>query len=266
VNNRMDRTGAGENAPATRTRCNGTAGAEGGHRLAVELANAKRELAESRRQINTITRKMASLALANAGLARDVKTLAEREALARVNACHDYLTGLPNRRELNDRLRQAMAYAARHQHRLALILLDLDDFKTVNDRLGHAVGDQVLCLVAARLLRVTRDADTACRYGGDEFVILLPEIGDTSLVDVIVSKLHTVLSEPYRVDGVDIRMTASAGHVIYPFDGAASDALLAMADQVLYRGKAMHRKVSLSPCGAEPIAPHVAFGPALRTL
>jgi diguanylate cyclase (GGDEF)-like protein len=250
MNNRTGRTGAGENARATGTGCKGTADAEGGYRLAVELANAKRALAESRRQINTVTRKMVSLALANAGLERDVKALTEREALARVNACHDYLTGLPNRRELNDRLRQAMAYALRHQRRLALVLLDLDDFKTVNDRLGHAVGDQVLCLVAARLLRVTRDSDTACRYGGDEFVILLPEIGDTRLVDVIVCKMLAALSEPYRVDGVDIRMTASAGHVIYPVDGAGSDALLAMADQVLYRSKAMHRKVSLSVCGA----------------
>lgn len=269
MNNRTGRAAVDDTAAATHTRYEQnerTAGAELRHGFAAELADAKRALAESRRQIHALTRQVARLQQTNAHLEQAAKDLAEREAQARVHACQDDLTGLPNRRELSNRLRQAMAHGARHKRQLALILLDLDDFKTINDQLGHGVGDQVLCLVAARLLGATRDADTACRYGGDEFVILLPEIGDIRVVDMIVSKLQTALGEPYRVDGFDIRMTASAGRVIYPDDGAGGDALMAMADHALYRAKIVHRKVSITNRGAESAAPRVAPAHTLRAL
>jgi len=261
--------GTGQIAPdddstASYTRHGHTSDAQDPHGIAVERADAKRALAESRRQIHALSRQVTGLEEANARLKQVVQDLTQREAQARMNACHDELTGLPNRRELNDRLRQAMAQGARRKRQIALLLLDLDDFKTINDELGHGRGDQVLQLVAARLLRATRDADTACRYGGDEFVILVPEIDDPRMADIVVSKLRASLSEPYEIDGFEIRMTASAGHAIYPIDGDSCDALMATADHALYRAKAAHRKVSIANRAVETAAPHVVHAPALR--
>lgn len=218
--------------------------------LATELAETKTALAENFQGLQAASKQIAVLEEANIRRRRELKHLVQREAQARVFGYHDELTGLANRRLLKDRLNQAMAQAARQHGQLALILLDLDDFKSINDRLGHPVGDQVLSIVAARLVAGTRDADTTCRYGGDEFVIMLPQVDDVHMVDVVASKLQAALKAPIFVGHCDIRLTASTGVVVYPDDGESCDALLRVADQGLYRAKAGRSVVSIkSPSG-----------------
>jgi diguanylate cyclase (GGDEF)-like protein len=129
----------------------------------------------------------------NAHLNRELIELASQEAQARDFAYHDELTRLPNRRLLRDRLEQALAHAARQRKEVALLLLDLDGFKSINDRLGHARGDKLLQAVAQRLQLNVRGADTACRYGGDEFVIMLPEVDNAWRQRC---KLHTAMEAP----------------------------------------------------------------------
>ena len=147
-------------------------------RAALQLADVERALAESRGELEAAYRQIETLTNANSQLKSDFLDLSLMEAKTRTFAYHDELTKLPNRRLLQNRLSQAIAQAARHDTLVVLVLLDLDDFKSVNDRLGHAAGDKVLFAVAERLAGGIRGADTACRYGGDEFVVMLPELED----------------------------------------------------------------------------------------
>src|SRR5207248_6155996 len=133
-------------------------------------------------------------------------------------AYHDELTGLPNRALLLDRLSQALVRAKRHNKQLALLLLDLDGFKDVNDTLGHVAGDKLLQRVSERLLSCIRGSDTACRYGGDEFVVLLPEVDDQNRALVVAREIHARLAKPYMVDDYSVGVTASIGVAVYPFD------------------------------------------------
>jgi len=119
-----------------------------------------------------------------------------------------------------------------------LVLLDLDGFKSVNDRLGHAAGDKLLQAVAGRLTDCIRGADTACRYGGDEFLIMLPEVDHPGMAAAVRAKLNLALSEPYIIDGCQVRMTVSLGGVVYPTDERTEEALIRRADGALYRSKA----------------------------
>jgi diguanylate cyclase (GGDEF)-like protein len=130
---------------------------------------------------------------------------------------------------------------------VVLLLLDLDDFKSINDRLGHAVGDKVLRMVAERLAAGIRGADTACRYGGDEFVIMLPAVADARFAVAVSEKLRTVLSAPYVIDNFEIHMSASTGKVVYPYEGESPVELLEKADVALYREKTTRGKVSITP-------------------
>ena len=213
--------------------------------LAAELAETKTALAESFQDLEVAARQIAVLEQNTVRRRGELKHLVQREAQARVFGYHDELTGLANRRLPKDRLKQAMAQAARQGREVALILLDLDDFKSINDQLGHPAGDQVLRMVAARLVAGTRAADTTCRYGGDESAIMLPEVDDIHMVDAVASKLQAALTAPIFFDRCDIRLTASAGRVVYPDDGASSDALMRTADQGLYRAKAARGLVSI---------------------
>ena len=138
---------------------------------------------------------------------------------------------------LLDRLAQAIAGAKRHGARSALLFLDLNNFKQINDTLGHAVGDQVLKLAASRLAASVRAADTVSRHGGDEFVILLAEVGVASDAVVIADKLSAALGAPSRVGDQVIRLTASIGISIYPDDGEDADTLIDRADAAMYRAK-----------------------------
>ncbi len=152
-------------------------------------------------------------------------------------AQHDSLTDLPNRILFNDRLSQAMTVADRQEGRIAILYLDLDRFKHCNDSLGHSIGDGVLKAVAERLREAVRSSDTVSRQGGDEFVILLPQISDFQHAEKIASKILLALRAPYIVEGHELHFTASIGIAIYPDDGGIVETLLKNADFAMYQAK-----------------------------
>ncbi|BDT68664.1 putative signaling protein [Comamonadaceae bacterium OS-1] len=152
-------------------------------------------------------------------------------------AKHDILTGLPNRALLADRLAQSMSLAQRHGQKVVLIYLDLDNFKHINDSLGHAVGDALLRAVAQRLNASVRQSDTVCRQGGDEFVLLLAEVDTVKDAARAAAMLVEVSAEPYIVDGHRLHVTASIGLSIYPDDGSDVETLLRNADTAMYHAK-----------------------------
>jgi diguanylate cyclase (GGDEF)-like protein len=160
-------------------------------------------------------------------------------ALAKANqfAHYDDLTGLPNRRLMLDRFTQAAALADRHRQQLALMFFDLNDFKRVNDTLGHNAGDKLLQQVAARLLSSIRRSDTACRYGGDEFVVLFTEITDHEQVVAALKKLRVQLAPPYNIDRHSIRLTVSNGLAIYPKDAQRFSDLMKLSDRSMLSKK-----------------------------
>jgi len=152
-------------------------------------------------------------------------------------ATHDSLTGLPNRILARDRFGHAIALSRRHQTMAALVFLDLDNFKSVNDSLGHPQGDELLRTVGDRLTKVLRDSDTVCRQGGDEFLILLGDVRDSSDVSEIGAKLLAQLSAPFQLDGLEVTTSGSIGIAMYPADGADFDELLKKADIAMYVAK-----------------------------
>jgi diguanylate cyclase len=152
-------------------------------------------------------------------------------------ATHDVLTGLPNRVILHDRLEQAIAHATREQHEFAVLLLDLDRFKMVNDSLGHRAGDELLKEVAQRLKGVMRSVDTLVRLGGDEFVIVMASIQTRDQVPAIATRVIEALKPAICLDGVDVRTSASIGIAFYPSDGVTVEMLLAHADAAMYSAK-----------------------------
>ena len=152
-------------------------------------------------------------------------------------AYHDELTGLPNRSLLKDRLNQALKHANRKKTQVGLLLLDLDGFKHINDTLGHCAGDKLLTQVAQRLLSCIRDADSVYRYGGDEFVVLLPEVDGKKGTTELMWKLHSHLASPYSVNNHDLIVTASIGIAVYPADGVTHKDLVGCADISMYQAK-----------------------------
>ena len=171
------------------------------------------------------------------GIARDITDRKQAESHIRYMALHDTLTGLPNRALLQDRLSQCIALAARNQQRVAVLMLDLDHFKNVNDSLGHHIGDRFLQTIAARLRESLRDSDIVARLGGDEFVICLPAVAGHSDIDQVAAKLLKNLSEPCQIDGHEIQTTASIGVAQYPDDGENAESLLQIADVAMYQAK-----------------------------
>ena len=152
-------------------------------------------------------------------------------------AHHDPLTGLPNRTLFVDRLRQAIRQSHRNQGKLALIFLDLDKFKPVNDTLGHLVGDRLLQAVGDRLLDCVRDSDTVVRLGGDEFVVLLPAIDTPQAAFSVAEKINQVLSLPFQLQSHNITISASCGIAIYPDHGTEEKQLMRSADVAMYHAK-----------------------------
>lgn len=157
-------------------------------------------------------------------------------------ALHDELTGLPNRILFTDRVQTALRRAARHSAKMALVFVDLDRFKPINDRHGHPVGDAVLCTVAARLRAGLRASDTVARWGGDEFVCLLENIADLGAARAVATKLHRALVEPFRFDLADggtleIESSASLGLAFYPDHAQDADGLLQCCDAAMYVAK-----------------------------
>ena len=156
-------------------------------------------------------------------------------------AQHDFLTGLPNRLLLNDRLAQAIMLAERHRSSLAVLFLDLDRFKQVNDSLGHSVGDQLLQEVGRRLLKCVRGTDTVCRQGGDEFVILLSEIDHPRAAQQVAEKLLATIAQPYLINAHELHVTLSIGISTYPDDGRDAEAIIKNADAAMYHAKELGR-------------------------
>jgi diguanylate cyclase (GGDEF)-like protein len=200
-------------------------------------ANLGRALAASQRQLDAARREIASLRTQGSLLSQQVALLSQAMARARQHAYHDELTGLPNRRLLFDRYHQAVALAARQHSQVALLFLDLDEFKTINDAYGHATGDSILQQVAARLLACIRTSDTVCRYGGDEFVVLLPQYQGRESAAAAAEKIRAHLSAPYAVDGTTVSLTASIGMAVYPVDGREYGDLMQVTDRAMYRNK-----------------------------
>jgi len=160
----------------------------------------------------------------------------KRKALDHLSR-HDTLTGLPNRRMFFDRLEHAIAGSRRSGKQIAVLFVDLDRFKEINDTFGHAVGDKILINVAILLKSSVREVDTVARLGGDEFVILIDTIDDLQQVTIIVKKLHTLFQRAIQIDRRDIKVHASIGAGIYPRDGKDADELMQNADQAMYSSK-----------------------------
>jgi diguanylate cyclase (GGDEF)-like protein len=199
--------------------------------LCSALATGEQKLGAALRLIDEL-RQQESL------LKQNVALLTEAVAQARQFAYHDELTGLPNRRLLLDRFNQAIARAARQRKLVALLLLDLDGFKSINDALGHAAGDSLLKQVAARLSACFRASDTACRLGGDEFVILLPELESKESAAVAAAKVRAHLAAPFFIDSTLIEVATSIGTALYPVDGNTYEDLLRRSDVAMYCDKA----------------------------
>jgi diguanylate cyclase (GGDEF)-like protein/PAS domain S-box-containing protein len=167
--------------------------------------------------------------------------LQEANARAQHLADHDALTGLPNRRLLEDRLKQALALSYRNRKQTAVMFVDLDRFKTVNDSLGHAVGDVLLKEVAKRLVKQLRVGDTICRIGGDEFMVVLPEVKRSSHVAQVAQKIIEQLSQPVVVEERELTVTPSIGIAVFPDDGRDTETLIRNADAAMYHAKEMGR-------------------------
>ncbi len=172
---------------------------------------------------------------------RLVEQLRERERDLAQLAHHDALTGLPNRVLFTDRLGQALRQAHRLQHQLALLCLDLDGFKAINDSLGHPAGDRVLQECARRLRSLVRDSDTIARFGGDAFTLILAPLERGSDAGVVASKLLGCFKAPIEVDGRPLYLTASIGISLYPPDGSDADTLIRNADAAMNRAKYLGR-------------------------
>jgi diguanylate cyclase (GGDEF)-like protein/PAS domain S-box-containing protein len=156
-------------------------------------------------------------------------------------AQHDFLTELPNRMLLNDRLTQAIAAARRHRASVAVLFVDVDHFKRVNDSLGHTIGDQLLKSVARRLVTCVRTSDTVSRHGGDEFVVLLSEVARAEDAALSADKILAALRAPHRIEHRDLRITVSVGIGVYPDDGTDAETLLKHADRALLHAKSHGR-------------------------
>jgi diguanylate cyclase len=165
----------------------------------------------------------------------------EQEEGSRIAALHDNLTGLPNRVLFRDRLQHGIAQAKRHRWILAVMFVDLDNFKTINDTYGHDAGDAVLQTVATRLRHNTRDADTVSRHGGDEFLYLLNRIREESDIAMIAAKILTAIQAPCSLSVRDIIanlcIKASIGISVFPRNGATASALIKSADEAMYGAK-----------------------------
>ena len=178
------------------------------------------------------------------GLVLVGRDVTERKlAAARIHhlAHHDSLTGLPNRTLFHERLKAALAQAKRGGHRVALMFLDLDKFKDINDTLGHHVGDLLLKAVSKRLLRCVRETDTVARLGGDEFAVLLTNLGDPEGAGSVADTIIASIADPFGLDEHEVTTSTSIGITIYPDDAADADPLLKNADLAMFRSKAEGR-------------------------
>ena len=205
---------------------------------ALAFSDAAAAPSTSDQRLRTALRLIDDLQRQESLVRQTLSLLTEAVAQAHQFAYHDELTGLPNRRLLLDRFNQAIARGARQHKSVALLFLDLNGFKTINDTLGHVAGDSLLMQVAARLSACIRTSDTACRLGGDEFVILLPELEGEESAAAAAGKIRAHLAAPYLIGGTAIEIATSIGMALYPVDGNAYDDLLRQSDTAMYADKA----------------------------
>ncbi len=212
----------------------------------VEHALEKSEAVESKvseasEKLTVVNRALEGEVRERALVEHQLSAAIEQEEAARYAAMHDVLTDLPNRALFKDRLEHGIAQAKRHGWSLAVMFVDLDKFKNVNDTHGHDAGDAVLRTVAQRLTANARGDDTVSRHGGDEFLYLLTEIQDTKNIVMIAEKIINAIKLPYEVSLRDLNISASIGASIgisiFPKDGATADELIKSADEAMYRAK-----------------------------
>jgi len=165
------------------------------------------------------------------------KALRQSHAIILQQAMHDELTGLPNRRLFFDRLGVAMAEARRYKRKVAVVFVDLDHFKSINDNLGHAAGDTVLVAVAERIKGAVREIDTLARFGGDEFALVLPQLESKELSGHAARRILDAMRQEIPVDGAGVQVSVSIGIAIFPDDGMDTTTLLQRADWAMYRSK-----------------------------
>lgn len=208
----------------------------------VELAKKRLELQRKTRALEALNNDLRAkqlLELQRINFALETEIVERRLAEQRAHelATRDALTRLPNRRSLIERLEHAVSYASRHHERLALLFLDLDKFKPINDTLGHAAGDELLIQVAARIASHIRETDMAARLGGDEFVVLLEGLSDTADARMVAVKIVQALEQPYDIGSHRVSISASVGISLYPEHGDSMQALMSNADSAMYYAK-----------------------------
>jgi len=205
---------------------------------ATEQRAAREALEASRAQLErAVTERTAALQSMNQALEMEVGERKLAELRAQYLADHDALTNLPNRRLLEDRLTQALALSERNRKQTAVMFIDLDRFKAINDSCGHAAGDAVLKEVSQRLSKQLRTGDTICRVGGDEFVVVLPQITRLSDIAHVSQKIIETVSQPVTVDEQDLQVSPSIGIAIFPDDGRDAETLIRNADAAMYHAK-----------------------------
>lgn len=175
------------------------------------------------------------------GVMRDITQAYLHEKQVSHMALHDALTGLPNRILLEDRFKNVLNMAARSGEKACICFIDIDHFKNVNDTLGHKAGDRLLVVFAERLRKELRLADTLARWGGDEFVLLLPGMQDVQAIREVANKISVVIQQPVQLDGAELRITFSLGAAIYPDDAENSEVLFSQADRAMFYAKAQGR-------------------------